>query len=155
LNDTRRNFKEVFMLSFILASLFLVLSSGAFASVKEEALKLVPGGTVVQETFEEVKIKTPQNSIVEVEFDSSGKFEEASGDNLEKDVLVPAEEILSLKAVVESLKKEGKNPIGEWSLEKSFIRGWHYEFEGHENGSKFDYIVDAKTGILIESRIDD
>lgn len=132
----------------------LTASLSSYAGLSDEALKLIPGGKVVAEKKEEVKIQTPEGSIVEVEYER-GKFEEASGDNAEKDVLVPGEGLLSLKDAVASLKKSGKTPVGDWSLDKSFIKGWHYEFEGFENNQKMDYIVDAKTGKLLESKIDD
>ncbi len=128
----------------------------AFAGpLLEKAQKYVPEGTVVQEKTKEVKIKTPQNSIVEIEFHTDGTFEEASGDNLEKDILIPSDGLMPLKVVIGELIKQGKTPTGDWSLEKSFVKGWHYEFEGYEKGQKFDYIVDAKSGKLLESKLDD
>lgn len=143
------------MVPFVFATLLFVFSSGAFAVNVKEAIKFVPGGEVVQEKLKEVKVKTPQGSIVEIEFDSGGKFEEASGENIDKDIFQPGNDLFSLQTVVESLKGQGKNPIGDWSLENNFLRGWHYEFEGFEKGQKFEYIVDAKTGKLIESKLED
>jgi uncharacterized membrane protein YkoI len=133
-----------------------LVSASAFANpLADQALKFVPGGTVAQQKIKEVKIKTPLSSIVEIEFHSDGTFEEASGDNIEKDILTPGNGLVTLKTAVAELVKQGKGPTGDWSLEKSFFKGWHYEFEGYENGQKFDYIVDAKTGKLLESKVDD
>lgn len=144
--------KRFFTLSAI--TLF-TLSSQAFASESSEtALKMIPGGKVIQEKTREVMVLTPNQSTIEVEFKRNGKFEEASGDNLEKDILVPDMGLISLQDAVALLKKEGKTPIGEWSLEESLFGNWHYEFEGVEGGKKMDYQVDAKTG-KIESEIDD
>lgn len=139
-------------------ALFVILGSSfpALASeYTEAALKLVPGGKVVQEKSKEVKVETTNGSIVEVEFKRDGTFEEASGDNLEKDNFVPGKGLISLQETVASLKKAGKSPVGDWSLEDSMLKGWHYEFEGFENGKNMDYLVDAKTGKLLESKIDD
>ena len=129
-------------------------TSGAFAGMAEDALKLVPGGKVVAEKAEEVKVQVPNGGIVEVEF-QAGKFEEASGDSVEHDIFIPGQGLLSLKDAVEAMKKAGKTPVGEWSLDNSFLKGWHYEFEGHENGKKMDYIVDAKSGKLLDAKVDD
>lgn len=144
------------MFTFIFAALLIIFSSGAFAeALATKAVSLVPGGAVAHEKAKELRVKTPEGSVVEVEFDSSGEFEEASGNDLEKDVLNPGKGLLPLKDIIGHLKQQGKNPKGEWSLENSFVRGWHYEFEGIENGQKYDYLVDAKTGKLLESKLDD
>lgn len=124
-------------------------------AVNNQALKFIPGGEIVQEKLHEVKVKTPQGTIVDVEFGTDGTFEEASGNNIEKDIFVSDINLISLKDATESLKKEGKLPVGEWELEHSFLNGWRYKFEGYEKGQKFDYIVDAKTGKLLESNLDD
>lgn len=136
-------------------ALALILSQTAFAKNTDTALKLVPNGKVVAETLDEVRVQTAGGTVVEIEFDKNGKFEEASGDALATDVLIPGEGLLSLADVVAGLKKEGKSPVGDWSLEKSFIRGWHYDFEALENGQKMEYVVDAKTGKILESKLDD
>lgn len=138
-----------------ITSLVLVISGSAFAKISDDALKFVPGGKIVQEKAEEVKVQTPAGSVVEVEFDRGGKFEEASGDSVDNDIFVPGNGILSLKDAVAALKKDGKSPVGEWSLDDSVLKGWHYEFEGFENGKKMDYVVDAKTGKLTDSKADD
>ena len=124
-------------------------------AANHQALKFVPGGEIVQEKLREVKVKTPKGTIVEIEFNGDGSFEEASGDNLEKDIFVPETGLVTLENAVESLKKEGKSPVGDWELDHSFLSGWGYKFEGYENGQKFDYYVDAKTGKLVKSKLDD
>jgi uncharacterized membrane protein YkoI len=140
----------------IIIGLCLILPFTASGSdFTETALKFVPGGKVVQEKIKEVKVQTPKGSIVEIEFERNGTFEEASGDNLDQDIFVPEEGRLPLQKVVAELIKQGKSPKGEWSMEHSFFKGWHYEFEGYENGLKYDYVVDAKSGKLIASEIDD
>lgn len=143
------------MKKLLIATLTLANVTAYASPLSEKALTFVPGGTVVQEKIKEVKVKTPKSSIVEIEFHSDGSFEEASGSNLDKDILIPKEGLLPLSSIVEQLVKQGKTPTGDWSLEKSLLDGWHYEFEGFENGQKFDYLVDAKNGKLLESKIDD
>lgn len=140
----------------IIPALLFTLSFSTFASeYTDAALKLVPGSKVVQEKVKEVKLQTTNGSIVEVEFKANGSFEEASGDNIDKDVFVPANNLITLKDAVENLKKMGKTPVGEWTLEESLLQGWHYEFQGYEEGKKFDYHIDAKSGKFLGAKLDD
>ena len=93
---------------------------------------------------------------MEIEYTMTGEFKEASGDAvLAGDVLEIGGGLLSLKAATDVMKNAGKTISGDWSLEKSFVHGWVYEFEGFENNAKMDYLVDAKTGKLIKAQIDD
>jgi uncharacterized membrane protein YkoI len=136
---------------------FLVFTSATSiaATMQENALKYVPGGKIIQEKKNEIKVQTPDGSIVEVEFKRNGNLEEASGDTVEKDIFVPGEGLLSLKDAYAAMTKAGKKPVGDWSLDESMIKGWHYEFEGVENGKNMDYVVDAKTGKIVDSKVDD
>lgn len=144
------------MKNIFIASLMTILAVPAFAgALKEPALKLIPEGTVVQEKTREVKVQTKAGSIVEVEFETNGEFEEASGNSLEKDIFNPGNGLISLSEATEILKKSAKKPSGDWNLEKTMMKGWIYEFEGFENGKEVDYIVDAKNGKLLETRVDD
>lgn len=144
------------MKRFIILSALTLLAASfqTFASEHSHAaLKMIPGGKIIQEEAREVTVLTPNQTAIEVEFKRNGKFEEASGDNLEKDIFAP-EGLLSLQEAVALLKKEGKNPIGDWSLEESLFGNFYYEFEGIEAGKEMDYQVDAKTG-KITAEIDD
>ena len=135
----------------------LVLSLPTFAAAKlsDSALKMVPGGKVVHEKDNEVKVETEGGSVVEVEFKHNGDFEEASGHSVDKDKFVPGMSLMPLSEVVAAVKKAGKNPVGDWKLEDSMLKGWNYEFEGMEKGKSMEYMVDAKTGKIKESKIDD
>lgn len=142
---------------FITLSAFtlLVTSFPIFASEHSDAaLKMIPGGKVLQEKTREVVVLTPNQTTIEVEFKKNGKFEEASGNNLDKDIFVPEKGLMSLQEAVALLKKEGKAPVGEWSFEESLFGNFYYEFEGFEAGKKMEYHVDAKTG-KITAEIDD
>lgn len=143
------------MQSFILGTFILILASGVRADTTHLALKFVPGATVVQEKDKEIKLRTTAGTLVEIEFDAAGNFEEASGDNVERDIFIPDQKLLSLEVAASKLKSEGKSPVGEWSLEHIFLKGWHYEFEGYENGQKYNYVVDAKNGKLANKKLDD
>ena len=131
-----------------------LLSTQAFATITDDALKYVPGGKIVAQKIDEVKVQTPNGTVVEVEF-TSGKLDEASGNAVDQDIFVPEDGMMSLKDAVAALKKEGKVAVGEWSIDNNLIKGWHYEFEGFEQGKKMDYEVDAKTGKLLSAEIDD
>lgn len=141
----------------MLLTTLLMASAQVFSAtgtVKENALKYVKEGKVVHEKDNEVKVQTKAGTIVEVEFKNDGTLEEASGKALDQDIFEPGNGLISLKDAREALKKAGKTPVGEWSFDNSLTKGWNYEFEGFENGSKIDYVVDAKNGKLLESRID-
>lgn len=142
--------KSLFLSSILILSLPVIASP-----LTDQALKYVPGGSVLEERGEEVRIKTTSGSVVEVEFDRSGKLEEASGNSVEKDNFVPGQDLLPLTDALKKITQEGKKPIGEWSLDQSLLRGWYFEMEGYENGKKFEYIVDAKSGKLLDSKMDD
>lgn len=138
-------------------SAILLLSAPAFANkaTKETAAQYVPGGTLVKEDGNEFDFKTSKNTIVEVELNSDGTVDEASGDLAhEGDVFNPGNNHLTLEAAVAALKKAGKNPTGDWSYEKSVVRGWVYEFEGNENGTKMEYVISATDGKLLKDKKD-
>jgi uncharacterized membrane protein YkoI len=133
-----------------------LISLPAFAATDftKAALKLVPGGSVQAVKKDEVIVKTPAGTFVEIEFNRDGTLDEASGDMAQKDVFVPGNGLLSLADAVAAMKKEGKEVSGEWNLDKDFMREWEYEFEGMENGKSMEYTMNAKTGKLIKSEFD-
>lgn len=118
------------------------------------ALKYVPGGEIVVEKKDEVKVKTPKGGIVEVEFKRNGDFEEASGKNASQDVFQPPFDLVPLSKAVKGLKDAKKEASGEWSLDSSYSKGWHYEFEAYEDGKEVEYLVDAKNGKFLKSKVD-
>jgi uncharacterized membrane protein YkoI len=144
-----------FIIPFVQVLVVFAMIATAQARTLEKIQHYVPGGEVVQEKEREVKVRTKSGSIVEVEFEVSGEFEEASGKSPENDVLVPGTSLIPLSKAYASLKEAGKSASGDWSLEKSFIKGWVYEFEGFENGKEVDYLIDAKTAKFLETRVDD
>jgi uncharacterized membrane protein YkoI len=140
----------------VLGLFFMISTIAVAAELNQAPETLVPGGKILKTQKNEKEIQTPKGSIVEVEFSSSGVFEEASGDALTAgDVLVPGGDLLTLQAAQEAVVKAGKSPQGDWSLEKSFLHGWVYEFEGVEKGQKMDYFVDAHSGKILKEKKDD
>ena len=141
--------------SLVVGAMILTASYSYGMPINEKTKQLVPEGTIAQEKEREFKVRTKAGSIVEVEFERNGKFEEASGKSPDKDVLVPGNGLITLASATDVLKKQGKVASGDWSLENSFIKGWVYEFEGFEKGKEVDYLIDAKSGKFLETRIDD
>lgn len=140
----------------IVTTAFLLVSNFALALPDEtQLLKYVPEGKIVKSQAKEVKILTPAQTIVEVEFKMNGEFEEASGDDVTKDSFHPGQGLLSLQDAVKKATSEKRNFLGEWNLESNFFGGWAYEFEGYENNRKVEYVVDARTGKLLSQRDDD
>lgn len=119
-----------------------------------KALQYVPDGKIVQEKKNEVKVQTPQGNVIELEFDGSGTFEEASGNVVDADVLNPPSGLVTLSVAANAARAAGKNLSGKWKLEKSLTKGWYYEFKGFETGNEMEYTVDASTGKFLAAKFD-
>lgn len=146
------------MKKFIIPGIQLLVVFGMIATARAETVditSIVPNGEVIQEKEREFKVRTKAGTVVEVEFERNGEFEEASGKAPDKDVLNPGKGLITLSKAYDSLKATGKNATGDWTLEKSFIKGWVYEFEGFEAGKEVDYLINAENGKFLETRIDD
>jgi uncharacterized membrane protein YkoI len=134
----------------------LIYSAFTWALPSEaEILKYVPEGKIIKSHEKEVKLLTPSNTVVEVEFEANGDFEEASGDDVRMDSFVPGQGLLSLKEAVAAATKANKTVSGDWTLENHIFGGWTYEFEGLENNRKMEYVIDAKSGKLLKSKTDE
>ncbi|WP_408096872.1 hypothetical protein ACJVC5_17680 [Peredibacter sp. HCB2-198] len=118
-----------------------ILSLTTQAAVPESiALSMVPRGKVDLQQGRDFTIKSLANTKIKIEFRRNGKFEEASGDNLNKgDELEPGEGMISLSSAAQKLQEKGIKPEGHWSLEQDPKFGWIYEVN-HQ------YLIDAKTG---------
>lgn len=138
----------------LIAILSLGTSVATAKTPSEQALQFVPKGKIVQEKPDEVKIQTTSGSIVEVEFANNGDFEEASGNSVEQDIFVPPNGLVTLSQAAQAVKSANKPISGKWSLDRSLMNGWHYEFEGYENGNEMEYTVDAKTGKYVSTKVD-
>jgi uncharacterized membrane protein YkoI len=139
------------MFRFFLLSLF-TLSAYAVPDL----IKLVPHSTLSSKTKTEIKLKTKAGTVIEIGIDDDGEMEEASGNLAEKgDEFEPGDKILSLKAVVDILKKEGKKLQGEWTYEENEEGDWVYDFEGIEKNKDVDYIVNATTGKILKTELDE
>lgn len=140
----------------IFSSILAITSLSAFAAVKDEdALKFVPGGTVVENKKDEVKVRSPQGGIVELEFKRNGELDEASGDMIESDSFAPGKDYLPLDRIAAALKEEGHQLRGDWSYDKSFMKDWRYEIDTTQNNEQLELVVDAKTAKILDKRIDD
>lgn len=136
----------------MMASLF-VLTAGA-KNHSAKALQYVPNGKIVEEKSDELKVQTATGSVIELDFDSSGALEEASGNVVDSDTMVPPQGLISLATAAESARKAGKNLSGKWKLNKSVLTDWRYEFDGFENGKEMEYTVDARTGKYLTAKAD-
>ncbi len=142
--------------STVLLTFNLFNSQLAMSAEAKDVNHFVPEGKIFKEKKNEFKFKTSAGTIVKIEAGSDASLKEASGDAaIRGDVFVPGMDLLSLKDVTEALAKLGKVPAGEWKLEKSFLGGWIYEFEGKEKNKEMEYEVDAKTGQLLKVEEED
>lgn len=130
-------------------------TTGNSTKLKDAAMKAVPNAKLLTEDGNDFDLQTAKGTIVEVEMNGDGSLDEASGDAATQgDVFSPGNGLISLEEATRALQKAGKSPTGDWSLEKSMLRGWVYEFEGRENGKDMEYAIDAKTGKLVKDRRD-
>lgn len=122
--------------------LFLLFSLTTYASTEELALSMIPRGKVIEHFGKDFIIKTTAGTKIHVEFKRDGKFQEASGRNLNQgDELEPGDGLISLSTVAQNISKLGLRPGGIWNLEEDKEHGWVYEFNGN--------LISAKTGKLI------
>lgn len=144
------------MNKFFLSAILVSFSFQSFAQdLSAKAIQYVPGGTVVEVKKDEVKVKTPKGSIVEVEFSRSGELDEASGDMIENDVFVPGNNQKALAEIANEIKAQGYQAKGDWSYDDSFMKGWHYEVDAFKDGKEYEVLLDAKTGKITKAEIDD
>jgi hypothetical protein len=147
--------KHLALGSFIVGSL-TVATAAVAAPPSSKPLDLVPGGAIVATEHDEVKVKTPGGTVVEIELHRDGTLEEASGDAVDKgDVLVPGGGLLSLADVVGRLGKDGKAVTGEWSLEQEHAGGWVYELQTFEQGHELELHVRATDGVVLSQHAED
>lgn len=143
------------MKKFVLVAV-LGLTTSVFANdLADKALTYVPNGKVQSTEKDEVKVKTANGTIVEIEFTSSGEFEEASGDVIESDIFVPGDKLKTLAEIATLLKDQGYKLKGDWSYDKGMVDPWHYEVEAIQDGKEVDVKIDAKTGGVFKVEIDD
>lgn len=129
------------------------LMAAESSSIQVKALEFTKTAKkVIQEKNNQVKLLTGNGTILEVNFKNDGTLEDASGKTSNADSFFPGEGLISLEDANSRLKKLGKEPVGEWSLEASATKGWYYDFEGYEANQKMDYLIDAKSGKLLEAR---
>lgn len=121
--------------------ILISLSGTMNAAVTEsQALSMVPRGKLDLQQGRDFTIKSLAGTKIRIEFRRNGKFEEASGDNLNKgDELEPGEGLISLGTAAQYIQEKGIKPEGHWSLEQDPKLGWIYEVN-HK------HIIDAKTG---------
>jgi hypothetical protein len=144
------------MNKFFLSTFLLVFSAQSFAQdLKASSLKYVPGGSVVELKKDEVKVKAPAGSVIEIEFNRNGELDEASGDAIESDIFIPGNGYKNLSEISKTLKDQGYQFSGDWSFESSFMKSWHYEVDAIKEGQTYEVEIDAKTGKITKSKIED
>lgn len=119
----------------------------------------VPGGVIVVDSKTEKKVKSAENTLVEIFLDTDGKLERASGGSIEKELFTPGDGMLDLSAAVAAAKKLDKDIKGQWAFEKDKKGNWVYELEGKikEEGieKEIELTIDAKTGRLVNEEMDE
>lgn len=125
----------------------------------------VPDGTIVVNEKTQLKVRSANDTLVEIFLDADGKLERGSGGMIEKDAFNPGDGMLDLKAAVNAAKKFGKDIAGQWAFEKDTREKWVYEFEGKitemdestkkEIVKEIEIAIDAKSGRLMSEEADE
>lgn len=106
------------------------------------AKSMVPRGKIIEELGRDFIVRTKAGTNVKIEFDLDGKFQEASGKNLNQgDELEPGEGLISLSSAAQALQKTGISPEGYWLLEKDPKMGWIYEVRHN--------VISALSGVIL------
>lgn len=123
--------------------------------VIENKSPYVPGGVIVVDTPNHKKVKSAENTLVEVFLDSKGGLEKASGGMLEKEEFDPGQGMMNLKAAAAAAKKAGAEISGQWAFEKNNRGNWVYEFEGKREGKEVEILINPRTGRIDSEEVDD
>ncbi len=125
----------------------------------------VPDGTIVVNEKTQLKVRSANDTLVEVFLDADGKLERGSGGMIDKDAFNPGDGMLDLNAAVNAAKKFGKDISGQWAFEKDQRGKWIYEFEGKitemdestkkEIVKEIEIAIDAKNGRLVSEEGDE
>lgn len=130
----------------LLCFLFSFSIIPAIASV-DIAKSMVPRGKIIEELGRDFVVRTKGGTNVKIEFSLEGKFQEASGKNLNRgDELEPGDGLISLSSAAEVLQKTGIGPEGYWLLEKDLKMGWIYEVRGN--------VISATSGEILRKSPD-
>lgn len=142
--------KMAVVLAFLISSF---TAMGNIEPVETTALSMVPRGILIAKIAREYFVKTKAGTKIKVEFGHNGKFEEASGMNLNHgDEFEPGMGLISLGTAARAVVNIGYPVRGDWNLEKDSTHGWVYEMSG-ENDEEEDifHLVNATSGQFIGS----
>jgi hypothetical protein len=141
--------KMAVVLAFLISSFSAV---GNIEPVETTALSMVPRGILIANIAREYFVKTKAGTKIKVEFGHNGKFEEASGMNLNHgDEFEPGMGLISLGTAARSVVRIGYPVRGDWNLEKDSTHGWVYEMAGESNDEEIFHLVNATSGQFIGS----
>ncbi len=137
----------------VLACLISSLSAlGSIEPVETTALSMVPRGVLIAKIAREYFVKTIAGTKIKVEFGHDGKFEEASGMNLNHgDEFEPGMGLISLGSAARAVVSIGYPVRGDWNLEKDSTHGWVYEMAGENNEEEIFHLINATSGQFIGS----
>ena len=137
----------------IVSTLCLLQTIHAFED--HEITRFVPQGKIVAKKKDEVKVQTKNGTYVVLEFNKDGSLEEASGDQIKRDVFTPSQGSLELKDILNILEKRNVLLAGEWSYEVGFFGNAIYQVDTFRNNQEVELSLDAKTGEVRYEEIDD
>ena len=135
----------------VILVLVLIPLFGIGKATEEIVKGMVPHGVVAQKTGDDYVVKTKSGTKVMIEFDRSGKLDEASGLNLDRgDIFEPGDGLMTLGSVAQMIKKMTPFTPSLWKLEKDSQIGWFYELTSVTEDEPVSFLINAKTAKLIK-----
>ncbi len=137
---------------FIMSILMIIPIYGISKATEEIVKSMVPHGEIFQKQGADYSVKTKAGTKVTIEFDRTGMMDEASGLNLGSgDSFEPGDGLMALDSVAKSLTAKGHHLRGYWKLENDSKLGWVYELAGMKDEENINYVVNARSSLLIST----
>ncbi len=97
-----------------------------------------------------IKIRTKHNTLITIDLNANGEWEEISGVNLNRgDEFFPGQGLLSLGQVEKRMLMLGKKIYGRWRLIKYQQYGWVYQVNAQNKNQQSFLMLNAYSGQLI------
>lgn len=111
-----------------------------------------PQSNVLQEGPKIIKLRTKNNTDIDILFNHKGQLEVAEGVNLNRgDIFIPGQGMLSLSEIERRMLSLGERIYGKWRLVKYQEYGWVYKVNAAGKGRPIFHLVNAYSGQLIGS----
>lgn len=109
-----------------------------------------PDSQVLHRSAKSVKLKTKNNTYIDLQLNDRGQLEVAEGVNLNRgDIFYPGQGILSLTQIEKRMTYLGEKIYGRWRLIKYQQYGWVYQLNVASKERPIFHLINAYSGQLI------